>query len=87
MKIESKNGEIFDQMVCYFYAKEIESATKHKIVNDDSIITRCFYYISDLPLDSTQNLANEGGIVNWDEGVKTMNAIQRYILKQILTSD
>lgn len=72
------------EMEGYFYAKEIESATKHLILSPN-FITRCFYYISDLPLDPEQNLANEHGIVNWEEGVQTMNAIQRYILKQIFT--
>ena len=72
------------EMEGYFYAKEIESATKHLILNKGGFVTRCFYYTSDLPLDPKQNLAAEHGIVNWEEGVKTMNAIQRYILKQLL---
>lgn len=72
------------EMEGYFYAKEIESANKHLILRGGDFVTRCFYYVSDLPLDPTQNLANETGIVNWDEGVKTMNAIQRYILRQVL---
>lgn len=72
------------EMEGYFYAKEIESATKHLILQNNNFVTRCFYYISDLPLDPSQNLANEGELVNWDEGVQSMNAIQRYILKQIL---
>eukprot|EP00340_Litonotus_pictus_P001915 CAMPEP_0170523486 /NCGR_PEP_ID=MMETSP0209-20121228/8884_1 /TAXON_ID=665100 ORGANISM="Litonotus pictus, Strain P1" /NCGR_SAMPLE_ID=MMETSP0209 /ASSEMBLY_ACC=CAM_ASM_000301 /LENGTH=773 /DNA_ID=CAMNT_0010811573 /DNA_START=15 /DNA_END=2336 /DNA_ORIENTATION=- len=80
-------GCIGIEMEGYFYAKEIESATKHLLLNNKDIDTRLFYYVSDLPLDPNQNLANEGGIVNWDEGVKTMNAIQRYILRQVLNSE
>lgn len=75
------------EMEGYFYAKEIESAIKHLILENNNFVTRCFYYVSDLPLDPNQNLALEAGMVNWDEGVKTMNAIQRYILKQILNAD
>lgn len=71
------------EMEGYFYAKEIESAIKHMIIKN-KFITRCFYYISDLPLDPTQNLASEGEMVNWEEGVQTMNHIQRFVLKQVL---
>lgn len=66
----------------YFYAKEIESAIKHSIIKKD-FISRFFYYISDLPLDPTQTLSSEGNIVNWEEGVRAMNALQRFVLQRI----
>jgi hypothetical protein len=83
---KSVMGCIGLEMEGYFYAKEIESAIKHMILKN-KFYTRCFYYTSDLPLDPTQNLASEGEIVNWEEGVKTMNSIQRYILQQIFTQE
>jgi hypothetical protein len=71
------------EMEGYFFVREIENAIKHELVNAD-FVTRCFYYASDLPLDPNQNLAQEDGNVSWDEGVGSMNAIQRYVLKQLL---
>lgn len=71
------------EMEGYFYAKEIESAVKHMILQN-KFYTRCFYYVSDLPLEPGQNLASEADIVSWEEGVQTMNAIQRYILTHVL---
>jgi hypothetical protein len=73
------------EMESFFYAKEIEIAVKHGLVRSD-FVTRMFYYSSDLPLDPTQNLAMEEGNVNWDEGVCSMNAIQRYMFKQIISA-
>ncbi len=70
------------EMEGYFFAREIESCMKHGILKKD-FITRCFYYASDLPLDPNQNLAQEDGNVSWDEGVCSMNAIQRFIMTQI----
>ena len=70
------------EMEGFFFAKEIESSIKHGLLNEN-FITRCFYYISDLPLDPTQNLSQEEGNVSWDEGVCSMNAIQRFILNQV----
>ena len=70
------------EMEGYFFAREIESCIKHGILKKD-FITRCFYYASDLPLDPNQNLAQESGNVSWDEGICSINAIQRYIMKQI----
>jgi hypothetical protein len=72
------------EMEGYFYVKEVENAIKMGIIRPD-FITRCFYYASDLPLDPTQNLAMEEGNVSWDEGVGSMNAIQRYIMKEIFS--
>ena len=40
--------------------------------------------IDDLPLDPTQVLSQEGSNVSWDEGVCSMNAIQRHILYQMM---
>jgi hypothetical protein len=72
------------EMEGFFFVREIESSIKHGLLKPD-FITRCFYYASDLPLDPNQNLAQEDGNVSWDEGVGSMNAIQRYILKQVLS--
>ena len=70
------------EMEGYYYAAEVESKIKHKMISPN-FITRCFYYVSDLPLDPTENLTKESVAVNWNEGVGAMNAIQRLILKQI----
>ena len=70
------------EMEGYFFVREIESCIKHGILRPD-FLTRCFYYASDLPLDPNQNLAQESGNVSWEEGVCSMNAIQRYVLKKI----
>jgi hypothetical protein len=72
------------EMEGYFFAREIENAIKHNLLGKD-FITRMFYYVSDLPLDPSQNLAKEEGNVSWDEGIGCMNAIQRIILKEILS--
>lgn len=72
------------EMEGYYFAREIENSIKHGLIKED-FITRCFYYASDLPLDPNQNLCQEEGNVSWDEGIGSMNAIQRYILNQILT--
>lgn len=72
------------EMEGYFFVREIENSIKHGLLNQN-FVTRCFYYVSDLPLDPNQNLANEEGNVSWDEGIGSMNAIQRYILKQIIS--
>ena len=72
------------EMEGYFFVKEIENSIKHNLLKND-FITRCFYYASDIPLDPSQNLAQEDGNVSWDEGVGSMNAIQRYILKQVIS--
>lgn len=71
------------EMEGYYFAREIENSIKHDLIRED-FITRCFYYASDLPLDPNQNLTMEEGHVSWDEGIGSMNAIQRYILNQIL---
>jgi hypothetical protein len=78
-------GCIGIEMEGYFFAREIESCIKHGILRKD-FITRCFYYASDLPLDPNQNLAQEDDNVSWDEGVCSMNAIQRFILNQIFSN-
>ena len=72
------------EMEGYFFVREIENSIKHGLLRPD-FVTRCFYYASDLPLDPSQNLAQEDGNVSWDEGVGSMNAIQRYILKQVIS--
>jgi hypothetical protein len=70
------------EMEGYFFAKEIDTAIGLGLLPRD-FVTRCFYYISDLPLLPNQNLSMEEGNVSWDEGVGSMNAIQRYILNKI----
>ena len=72
------------EMEGFFFAQIIEMAVKLGLVKQD-FVSRYFYYISDLPLDPTQNLSKEEGNVSWDEGVCSMNAIQRYILNQIFS--
>ena len=71
------------EMEGYFFSREIENCIKHSLLGD--FITRCFYYVSDLPLDPDQNLSKEEGNVSWDEGIGSMNAIQRFILKQLIS--
>ena len=70
------------EMEGFYFCKEVENCIKHGLLRKN-FVTRCFYYLSDLPLDSTQNLAMETGNVSWDEGVGSMNAIQRFILNKI----
>ena len=72
------------EMEGYFFAEELEKAKKIGLLGDN-FVSRYFYYISDLPLDSTQNLSKEEGNVSWDEGVCTMNAIQRFLFNQIFS--
>ena len=70
------------EMEGFYYCKEVENCIKHGLVRKN-FVTRCFYYLSDLPLDPTQNLSYEEGNVSWDEGVGSMNAIQRFVLNKI----
>jgi hypothetical protein len=74
------------EMEGYYYAREIENSIKHDLLREN-FISRFFYYSSDLPLDPTQNLSTESNVVSWDEGIGSMNAIQRFILKQIFKED
>eukprot|EP00340_Litonotus_pictus_P005694 CAMPEP_0170518736 /NCGR_PEP_ID=MMETSP0209-20121228/4348_1 /TAXON_ID=665100 ORGANISM="Litonotus pictus, Strain P1" /NCGR_SAMPLE_ID=MMETSP0209 /ASSEMBLY_ACC=CAM_ASM_000301 /LENGTH=513 /DNA_ID=CAMNT_0010804397 /DNA_START=816 /DNA_END=2357 /DNA_ORIENTATION=- len=76
------NGCVGLEMEGYFYVQEVDKAMRSGLVEKD-FITRCFYYSSDLPLDPTQNLSQEGSNISWDEGVGSMLAIQRHILKQL----
>lgn len=76
-------GIVGVEMEGYFYAKEIEIAIKSSVLKHN-LISRCFYYISDLPLDPNQSLSSEEEIVSWDEGVQSINAITRFILREIL---
>ena len=66
----------------FFFAREVESAVRHDVLTNKFIL-RCFYYVSDLPLDPTQVLSMEEGVTSWEEGVASINAIQRYILNEI----
>jgi len=75
-------GCIGIDMEGFFFAREVENAIKHNVL-DRNFLTRCFYYVSDCPLDPTQLLSMEEGIVSWEEGVGSINAIQRYILNEI----
>jgi hypothetical protein len=72
------------EMEGFFYAKECEIAMKHGLVRNDFVM-RLVYYCSDLPLDPNQNLAMEDDNVSWDEGVGSMNGIQRFMLRQIIS--
>lgn len=71
------------EMEGFYYANEIENSVKHRLINEN-FTTRFFYYVSDLPLDPSQVLSQESSNVSWDEGVCSMNAIQRHILKLIM---
>ena len=71
------------EMEGFYYANEIEHSVKHRLINE-SFTTRFFYYVSDLPLDPSQVLSQESSNVSWDEGVCSMNAIQRHILNLIM---
>ena len=71
------------EMEGFYYANEIENSVKHRLINE-SFTTRFFYYVSDLPLDPSQVLSQESSNVSWDEGVCSMNAIQRHILNLIM---
>ena len=72
------------EMEGFYFAEQIEKSVKEALIRPD-FITRCFYYASDLPLDPNQNLSQEGENVSWDEGIASMNAIQRYVLNKIFT--
>lgn len=74
------------EMEAYYFAREIENCIKHELLLPN-FITRCFYYVSDLPLDPNQTLSSEGQNVSWDEGIGSMNAIQRFILSQIFSEE
>jgi len=73
------------EMEGFYYANYCEMSKKSGLLKEN-FVCRCFYYTSDLPLDPTQNLSQEGENVNWDEGVCSMNAIQRFILNQFFTN-
>jgi hypothetical protein len=75
-------GCIGVEMEGYYYAREIENSIKHDLLRED-FISRFFYYSSDLPLDPEQNLSKESSNVSWDEGICSMNAIQRFILSEL----
>jgi hypothetical protein len=74
------------EMEGYYYAREIENSIKHDLLREN-FISRFFYYASDLPLDPTQNLSTESTVVSWDEGIGSLNAIQRFLLKLIFKED
>ena len=71
------------EMEGFYYANEIENSVKHKLIKN-TFISRFFYYVSDLPLDPSQVLSQEGAAVSWDEGICSVNAIQRHILNLIM---
>ena len=49
------------------------------IIRED-VTSRFIYYVSDIPLNSESTLASEDENVNWNEGVKSVNGITRYVL-------
>lgn len=49
------------------------------IIRED-VSTRFIYYVSDIPLNADSTLASEDENVNWNEGVKSINGIMRYVL-------
>lgn len=62
-----------------YIALSIKDCIEAGIVRED-VSTRFIYYVSDLPLNSESTLASEDDNVNWDEGVKSINGIIRYVL-------
>jgi hypothetical protein len=73
------------KMEGYYLLREVENCIKHDLLSN-TFITRCFYYVSDLPLHHEQNLSKEQGNVSWDEGIGSMNAIQRLILRHMISA-
>ena len=63
---------------CYF-AQAIQQGIEMGLLKE-TVPTRFLYYVSDIPLDPSTNLAQEGGNVNWGEGVPTMSAIAEQCL-------
>lgn len=62
-----------------YIALSIKHCIEAQIIRED-VSTRFIYYVSDLPLNSDSTLASEDENVNWDEGLKSINGIIRYIL-------
>ena len=52
------------EMEGFFFAKEVDDSIKNGLLSPD-FITRCYYYVSDLPLDPSQNLSQEDDNVSW----------------------
>jgi hypothetical protein len=65
-----------------YIALSIKDSIEAGIVRED-VSTRFIYYVSDLPLNSESTLASEEDNVNWDEGVRSINGIVRYVLSLI----
>lgn len=57
----------------------IKHSIEAEIIRED-VTTRFIYYVSDLPLSPDSTLASEDDNVNWNEGVKSINGIIRYVL-------
>ncbi|OMJ91745.1 hypothetical protein SteCoe_5646 [Stentor coeruleus] len=57
----------------------IKHSIEAEIIRED-VTTRFIYYVSDLPLNPDSTLASEDDNVNWNEGVKSINGIIRYVL-------
>jgi hypothetical protein len=70
------------EMEGFYFAEEIDNFIKQGIIKKDF---KCnfYYYVSDIPLDPNQNLSQEYANVSWNEGVSSINAIQRNILNFI----
>ena len=73
------NGCVGLEMEGFYYAAEIANGVEHGMLINN-FVSRFFYYVSDLPLVIGETLSAEAGNVSWEEGVGSMNAIQRHVL-------
>ena len=71
------------EMEGYYFIQEIEKYKAHGILSQ-ALKSTYLYHISDLPLQSGQNLAKESELYNRDEGVPVVNAFYRFVLNNIL---
>ncbi|MCQ2820356.1 MAG: hypothetical protein MJ252_24075 [archaeon] len=78
------NGCVGLEMEGFYFADEVAKGIEHGLLRKD-FVSRFFYYVSDLPLVIGETLSAEGGNVCWEEGVGSMNAIQRHVLNCIFS--
>lgn len=70
------------EMEGYFYHRQVEEAKETGLISSN-VASRFFYYVSDLPLDSSSNLSER---LRAGEGIPPLYAISREILAQIFTA-
>lgn len=76
-------GCIGIDMDSYYYVHEAESSIKHKLLSEDFVM-RCVYYVVDVPIDPKQILTNRKSDDHWEEGIRAVNAVERYLLNKVL---